>query len=588
MTGTTRSSGGTIPPGGAGPAVTMRPFEHRPSAADSVAGATSVSLLVRPELRERVVDVPLPPRGRIFEIYRGAIAIGSSAAAVGAYYITLSVEFPPGVLAFFLTTLVVGVTLSIAATYAVHRRLTRTLRAWLVKPEDVVDLGAWHEALNYPVLLSVAVGMAAVAVGLLVAGATALWAGSLSIGLHVAVGGLLAALLDAIFAWLYTDHRMAEVLRAMAARNPLLPVSGRGILSLPLAAKMAIVIVGVSVVGAVVAGTLAYRGAEQAVATGDISGLALELLVVTVAGLCVSLSGCLLVARHITGPVEELTQMLAELVPERYGMRALPRNSDEAGQLMVAVNQMLDGLEEREFIKDALSRYVTHEVTDAVLSSGLNLGGELVDVTVLMSDIRDFTPLTERLPPRKLVRLLNRYFTAMVAECVEQGGMIDKFIGDAMMVVFGAPVPRPAGDSALRAARAAMGMQRRLAVLNAKLQAEGMPTLRIGIGIHSGEAIAGNIGAPQRLAYTVIGDSVNVCARIESTCKLLGQSILISEATRDLLGDKAVVSDPYDIQLRGKSQSTRIMALVDLDLDGDGADEGDSGAAVATEPNLTA
>lgn len=565
------------------------PVEARPSAGESIAGATAVSLLVRPELRERVIQVPLPPTGRVLEIYRGAIAIGSTAAAVGAYYITLSVDLPAGVLAFFLVALTLGVAASIGGTYALHCRLTRGLRAWLRQPDEAVDLTAWHEALNYPVLLSVAVGMAAVVVSLMVAGATALWAGSLSLGLHIAVGGLLASLLDAIFAWLYTDYRMAEVLRALAARNPLLPVSGRGIVSLGLAAKMAIVIVGVSVVGAVVAGTLAYRGAEQAVATGDISGLALELLVVTVAGLVVSLSGCLLVARHITGPVEELTQMLAELVPERYGMRALPRNSDEAGQLMVAVNQMLDGLEEREFIKDALSRYVTHEVTDTVLAAGLNLGGELVEVTVLMSDIRDFTPLTERLPPRKLVRLLNRYFTAMVDECVEQGGMIDKFIGDAIMVVFGAPVPRPAADSALRAARAAVGMQRRLVTLNESLAAEGLPTLRIGIGIHSGEAIAGNIGAPQRLAYTVIGDPVNVCARIESTCKQLDRPILISEATRNLLGDKAVVSEPSDIQLRGKSQSTRIMALLDLDEGHPGEeDDGDSGAMPATEPNLGA
>jgi adenylate cyclase len=270
-------------------------------------------------------------------------------------------------------------------------------------------------------------------------------------------------------------------------------------------------------------------------------------------------------------------------------MRALPRKSDEAGQLMVAVNQMLDGLEEREFIKNALSRYVTHDLTDTVLAGGLNLGGELLEVTVVMTDIRDFTPLTESLPPRKLVRLLNRYFTTMVEECTAQGGMIDKFIGDAIMVVFGAPVPRPAADSALRAAKAALGMRRRLVTLNESLAAEGLPTLRTGIGIHSGEAIAGNIGSPQRLAYTVIGDSVNVCARIESTCKLLDQPILISEVTRDLLGDRAVVSETYDIQLRGKSQSTRIVALLDLDPDAvDAVDGDDSGALPATEPSLSA
>ena len=125
--------------------------------------------------------------------------------------------------------------------------------------------------------------------------------------------------------------------------------------------------------------------------------------------------------------------------------------------------------------------------------------------------------------------------------------------------------------------------------LNASLVAEGLPALRTGIGIHSGEAIAGNIGSAQRVAYTVIGDSVNVCARIESTCKQLDQPILISEATRELLGDKAVVSDPYDILLRGKSQSTRIMALLDLDIEGrEAEDEVDSGALPETEPNLSA
>ena len=442
--------------------------------------------------------------------------------------------------------------------------MTRKLQAWLIAPDDVVDLEAWHQALNYPLVLSLTVGLAAFLVSGLVAGITGVYAHSLSVGLHIAVGGVLAALLNAVFAWLYTDYRMGSVLEAMASRNPLLPVSGRGIVELGLGAKMALVIVGVSVVGAVVVGTLAYRGAEAAVASGDVTGLAFEILLVTVAGLGVTLSGCLLVTRHITGPVEDLTQMLAGLVPERYSVRALPRNADEAGQLMAAVNQMLDGLEEREFIKDAFSRYVTRQVTDSVLQGGLNLGGEMVEITVLMTDIRNFTPMTESLPPRQLVRLLNRYFTTMVEECVEQGGMIDKFIGDAIMVVFGAPVRVPSEVSALRAAKAAVGMRRRLVTLNESLAAEGLPTLRTGIGIHSGEAIAGNIGAPQRLDYTVIGDMVNVCARIESTCKTLDQEILISETTRELLGDAAVVSEPYDIQLRGKSQSTRILALFDV------------------------
>jgi class 3 adenylate cyclase len=541
-----------------------KPTDLRKTAADSLAGSSTVSLLVRPLYGGGVADKPLPAPGSLIITFGGAILIGSTAAAVGAFYITLSVVFPDGILAFFLAALAVAVALSIVVCLLTHLRLTRRLRAWLADPGDDVDHGAWRQALNYPVYMSLTVGIAAIGVSLIVASVAGIYAESGMIALHIIVGGFLAALLDAIFAWLFTDYRMRGLLQGMAARNPLLPVSGPGIVSLSLGTKMGIVIVGVSVVGSAVAGTLAFRGAAAAVATGDISGLALKILAVTVAGLAVSLSGCLLVARHITGPLEDLTDMLAKLIPERYGNRALPSNSDEAGQLMAAVNQMLDGLEEREFIKDAFSRYVTRQVSDIVLQGGLNLGGELLEITVLMTDIRDFTPMTENLPPARLVKLLNRYFTTMVEECVEQGGMIDKFIGDAIMVVFGAPARRDPKESALRAARAAVGMRRRLVVLNRQLAAEGLPTLSTGIGIHSGEAIAGNIGAPQRIDYTVIGDSVNVCARIESTCKTLGQEILISEVTRELLGDKAVVSEPYDIQLKGKSQSTRILALLDL------------------------
>lgn len=534
------------------------------TASDPHPAVSAVHLLRRPLLGSGVVIMRLPPPRRMLEIFGGAILIGSTAAAVGAFYITLSVVFPPGALAFFLSALSVAVAMSIGFSFVMHLRLTKHLRSWLADPEGGVDREAWREALNYPVFLALTVGIAALVVSSAVAIATGFYADSIMLALHTAVGGLLAALLDAIFAWLYTDFRVRNILQGMSGRDPLLPVDGDGIIRLGLGQKMAIVIVGVSVVGSAVAGTLAFRGAEAAVASGDISGLAFKILAVTVAGLAVSLSGCLLVARHITMPLEELTLMLAELIPEHYGNRALPRNSDEAGQLMAAVNQMLGGLEEREFIKDAFGRYVNRQVSDIVLQGGLDLGGELLEITVLMSDIRDFTPMTESLPPAQLVKLLNRYFTTMVEECIEQGGMIDKFIGDAIMVVFGAPVRLPPNESALRAAKAAIGMRRRLAVLNKELIKEGLPALRTGIGIHTGEAIAGNIGAPQRLDYTVIGDSVNVCARIETTCKVLNQELLISEVTRNLLGDRAVVSEPYDIQLKGKSQSTRILALLDL------------------------
>ncbi|HEY0136305.1 MAG TPA: adenylate/guanylate cyclase domain-containing protein, partial [Nannocystis sp.] len=505
------------------------------------------------------------PPGRPFQIFAGAIAIGSTAAIVGAYYITLAANFPPNALTQFFVVLAALVLGSIVAVFMAHRRLSGALVGWLRDPGDEVSLAAWRQAINYPAHMSVAVGLSAVAVSLLAAAITALSHADWRLGLHIAVGGLLAATLDAIFAWLYTDWATRPLRRAMAVRDPMLPVTGPGIVSLGLAAKMTIVIVGVSLVGAVVTGTLAYREAEAAIASGQVGALALHLVIVTATGLAVSLSGCLLVTRHTTEPLRELTTLVTELNPERYTQRGVPMSADEVGNLMAAVNSMLGGLEERDFIKDAFSRYVTRQVSDVVLQGGLELGGELLTATILIADIRDFTSLSERMPPRQVVRVLNRYFTEMVEECMEHGGMIDKFIGDAMMVVFGAPVRQPPEQSALHAAKAALGMLGRLDGLNRSLIADGLPALRIGMGIHTGEAIAGNIGAPQRLDYTLIGDVVNTVARIESVCKEVGADILVSEATRLLLGERARVGEARVVQLKGKAQPTPVYPLLALD-----------------------
>ncbi|MCA9715835.1 MAG: adenylate/guanylate cyclase domain-containing protein [Myxococcales bacterium] len=544
----------------------------RYSSDDMLASSSVVQLISRPQL-QRLVGEPLPPPASLLATWIGAIAIGSTAAAVGAYYITLTVVFPEGALEFFLLALSGLVGASIVCVYIMHRRLTANLRPWLVDPGVDVPVEAWREAMNYPNLLAFTVFAAAVVVSF--AAMLVMCAFDLNIALHVLVGGLLASILDGIFAWLYTERRMRRLLRAMAARDPMLPVAGVGILQMGIGPKMALVIAGASIVGSVVTGTLAYRGATDALRFGNVDGLALQILAVTGVGLAVTLSGCLLVASQVTATLRELTGMLRELTPERYGERALPSDGDEVGELMAAVNGMLVGLEEREFIKDAFSRYVTRQVSDVVIQGGLELGGELRQVTILMADIRGFTPLSERLRPRQVVKLLNRYFTEMVEACMAHGGLIDKFIGDGLMVVFGAPVRLPPEESALSAARAAIEMKRRLTALNEGLVEDGLPALRTGVGIHSGEAIAGNIGSPQRLNYTVIGDTVNVAARLETACKELGREIVISDVVRELLGPRAVVGEGALVTLKGKSKQARVFSLQGLreDDEREGAEE---------------
>ena len=530
----------------------------------SASTVAPVRLLSRPGAAVSA-ELPLPSPSHLLRVFVGAIAIGSTAAAVGAYYITLAATFPPGALVVFLLVLVGLVGVSIGVVLLAHRRLTTRIRGWLRRPGDGVDRGAWRQALNYPIHISLAIGASALAVVLVAALIMLAVAGDLWLALHIAVGGALAALLDAIFAWLYTDYALRSLRRSMAMREPLLPVEGHDIIHLGLGAKMAIVIVGVSLASAVVVGTLAYRAATDALSSGNLTWLAVQLVLVTATGLLVSLSGCLLVTRHTTEPLTELTTLVGQLTPERYSQRGVPVSADEVGQLTWAVNHMLGGLEERDFIKDAFSRYVTRQVSDVVLQGGLELGGELLTATILMADIRDFTGLSERMPPRQVVRVLNRYFTEMVEECMEHGGMIDKFIGDAIMVVFGAPARLPPEHSARSAAKAALGMRRRLVDLNAAFSADGLPLLRIGIGIHTGEAIAGNIGAPQRLDYTLIGDSVNTAARIESATKEVGLDLLVSATTRALLGDRARVGEPCIIHLKGKAQPTQVFPLHSLE-----------------------
>ena len=150
-------------------------------------------------------------------------------------------------------------------------------------------------------------------------------------------------------------------------------------------------------------------------------------------------------------------------------------------------------------------------------------------MTILFTDIRSFTTISETMDPQNLVGLLNEYFTEMVAIVMDEDGVVDKYIGDAIMAVFGAPVPKP--DDAVNAVRAAVRMRRALRDLNERLVSRGLSPLRTGIGIHTGEVVAGNIGSERRMEYTVIGDAVNLASRLESSTKELGVNVLISEDT---------------------------------------------------------
>ncbi len=228
------------------------------------------------------------------------------------------------------------------------------------------------------------------------------------------------------------------------------------------------------------------------------------------------------------------------------------KTGDELEDLAVTFNGMVDNLKQYDNMKTTMGKYMARKVMRHLLEKKMDMGGEKLFSTILFTDIRGFTSISEHMDAQQLVGLLNEYFTEMVSVVMEHDGVVDKYIGDAIMVVFGPPDPAP--DDAIRAVRAAVGMRRALVALNERLVSRGMQALRTGIGIHSGEVVAGSIGHEELRGYTVIGDAVNLASRLETATKELGVPVLISEDTYRLTKDAIVARAVKEIHVKGREQ----------------------------------
>jgi adenylate cyclase len=267
----------------------------------------------------------------------------------------------------------------------------------------------------------------------------------------------------------------------------------------------------------------------------------------------------ILVSSNLTRPLQEIIRVLRGVRHGDFDKKVRVTSNDEIGYTGDVINEMNEGLKERDFIMETFGKYVAQEVRDEVLSGQIPLDGETKEVTILFADLRDFTPMTESHDPKFVVKIMNSYFEEMADAIQQEGGLVLQFLGDEIYAVFGAPISRP--DHPTRAVRAAIAMNQRLIELNENFSKRGWPTLRHGIGIHTGGAVAANIGSPNRLSYLLVGDTVNLASRVQGLTKDIGEEIIISEATRACLQDDFPLKRLTPAKVKGKSEPVEIFAL---------------------------
>lgn len=241
-------------------------------------------------------------------------------------------------------------------------------------------------------------------------------------------------------------------------------------------------------------------------------------------------------ARSSTEHLRTLATAMQEAGSGNLGARVDIRSNDEVGILGDKFNWMMHGLEEGEFVKNIFKRYVTRQVAEKILADKdvVHLKGDRLEISILFADIRGFTRLSQTMTPEEIIALLNYYFTPIIDVIIENEGVLDKFIGDGFLAFWNAPLPQQ--DHSLRACKAAIEIHKAVARLNLARENEGKIPIRMGMGIHSGTAIAGNIGSARRMEYTIIGESVNFAERLEEAAER--GEIIVSQRVKDLVGER--------------------------------------------------
>jgi class 3 adenylate cyclase len=278
--------------------------------------------------------------------------------------------------------------------------------------------------------------------------------------------------------------------------------------------------------------------------------------------LCIAL--ILLLIRFVGGKmVESITKIskaAEQVAGGDYGEPLPVKTRDEIGQLTRSFNTMVQGLKERDFISNTFGRYVDQEIARELMRrpEASRLGGEKREVAILMSDLRDFTPLAETLSPDVTISMLNRYFSRIIETIQKHQGIIVDFFGDALLVFFD-PLEVPVAPAIERSVRCALDMQRMMEVFNAGNRGENLPELKMGIGLNAGEVVVGNIGSETRAKYGIVGSAVNVTQRIQT--KAGGGEVVISESVYISAQDQLLVQRAFEAQLKGIKGNVKLYVV---------------------------
>jgi class 3 adenylate cyclase len=486
-----------------------------------------------------------------------AFVVGTGAVALFSFYYSVSKGDFVKILAITLGLTAVAIAVVL---FRVLKHL-RPLEEWIGgarSPDQTAK--AWHLAVNMPILLirrnslfPILVALVSVVASIAVLGLS--WLAFFPI--------MIAALLSVAYAgivhYLALELAMRPILfdinsaldRPVRIDRPVVPLRVKLLGSLPL----------INVITGVVVAALTSDG-------GGTDALGINVLIALFVSFTVSFELTMLLTRSILRPVEDLEAATERIRQGHFDEHVPVTTSDEFGELSSAFNQMVDGLAERERLREAFGTYLDEEVAQHLISEDFEPGGEEVEVSLVFCDVRDFTTAAAESDAPEVVARLNELFECIVPIVARHRGHIDQFLGDAVLAVFGAPERVP--QHADRAVQCAVELAR-------SINSRRPGGFEVGVGVNTGPVVAGSIGGAGRLSFSVIGDAVNLAARVQDATRETGDSVLITDATRAQLSETIEVESRGEREIRGYERRVELYApLIPVALEtGPGSDVND-------------